>query len=80
MPDRYGDNPDEWPQVPPPNHMPDDVYAAEVRAMAVVNCGLCNDDGMRGMHRCDHRTDHAAAAARGMAAIREILDRKGASK
>jgi hypothetical protein len=75
MPDRYGDN--TWPTVPAPGCRPpasEDVAAAE--ALDIVNCQLCNDEGMRGMHRCDHRTDHAAAAVRGMALVREALSKK----
>lgn len=42
------------------------------RAQAIVDCGLCDDDGYRGHRVCDHQ-DHAPAAERGMARIREIL-------
>jgi hypothetical protein len=37
-----------------------------------MECGLCDDDGKRGMFRCDH-IDYAATAKRGMALIREAL-------
>jgi hypothetical protein len=79
MPDRYGDN--EWPKVPTPGSRPPDVDdVAAVEALDIVNCSLCNDDGMRGMHRCDHRTDHAAAAKRWMPVIREVLGKNGKEK
>lgn len=48
----------------------------ESRALAVANCGLCDDDGYRGMRVCDH-VDHAPAAERGMAAVRAALERGG---
>lgn len=53
---------------------PDRSHAA---AYAIAHCEFCDDDGMRGLHRCDHRTDFAAAAQRGMALIRPILAKKG---
>lgn len=58
MPDRYGDTPDE--------------PMTYTERLAVEQCGLCDDDGVRGMRRCDHR-DHASAAARGMALIRSTM-------
>ena len=54
----------------------DDAHLAYVRAEAIAHCGLCDDEGMRGLHRCDHRTDFAAAAKRGMALIRPMLAKK----
>jgi len=41
-------------------------------AYAIAECGLCDDDGYRGGHPCDH-IDHASAAARGMALIRAAM-------
>lgn len=48
------------------------------RAQAIVACGLCDDDGYRGLLVCNH-VDHTAAAERGMARIRQVLakDRVG---
>lgn len=48
------------------------------RAQAIVACGLCDDDGYRGLLVCNH-VDHTAAAERGMARIRAVLakDRLG---
>lgn len=40
---------------------------------AVAACGLCDDDGYRGMSVCDH-TDYSGAAARGMAKARAVLE------
>ena len=75
MPDRYGDtSPDDWPDVPPPNHMPDELYAAETRALAIVNCGLCDDDGYRGLLVCDH-VDYRETAKRGSALVRAELEK-----
>ena len=38
----------------------------------IAHCEHCDDRGMRGMYVCNH-TDHAAAAKRGMALIREKM-------
>lgn len=73
MPDRYGTPDDEL-----VDSMPDDVWsAAQRRALAIVDCGLCDDDGYRNHRVCDHR-DYTAAARRGMAKVRAAL-RKGRS-
>lgn len=42
---------------------------AELRATAISQCDLCDPDGYRGTHVCDHQ-DHTATAKRGIAAIR----------
>lgn len=39
---------------------------------AVADCGLCDDDGYRGGTVCDH-IDHAGAARRGMALVRQVM-------
>lgn len=44
------------------------------RAQAIVNCGMCNDDGYRGLTVCDH-VDHEPAAKRGRELIQAELDR-----
>lgn len=59
--------------------VPDREWAAQVRAMAVVACELCDDDGYRGGTVCDHE-DHTEAAKRGMALVREALKRAKARK
>jgi hypothetical protein len=56
MRDRYGD---------PIEDEPVDGYA-------VAHCPLCDDSGMRGLHRCDH-IDYAEIARRHMPTIREVL-------
>jgi hypothetical protein len=56
---------------------PDPADRTFAEATAIAHCEFCDDDGMRGMRRCDHRTDYAAAAKRGMDLIRPILDKKG---
>lgn len=66
MHDRYGDEPLD---------VPDHEWDAHTRALAVVNCELCDDDGYRGCVICDH-VDYRPAAKRGMALIREVLNRK----
>lgn len=40
---------------------------------AVADCDLCDEHGYRGHMVCDH-IDHAAAAARGMAMVRQALE------
>lgn len=49
------------------------------RALAVVHCGLCDDDGYRGTVVCDH-VDHTGAAQRGMALIRGTLGTRDTSE
>lgn len=68
MPDRYGDR-------EPTNidSVPDDIWAAQIRAQAVVNCGLCDDEGYHGAQVCDH-VDRSETAARGAALVREALE------
>jgi hypothetical protein len=51
---------------------PDDLWAAEARAQAVASCGMCDDDGYRGVYVCDH-VDHSATSERGSALVREAL-------
>lgn len=46
----------------------------ETKRAAIANCGLCDRDGYRGLHVCDHE-DHRPAAARGMALVQAELDR-----
>lgn len=41
-------------------------------ADAINACTICDDDGYRGNRICDH-TDHAQAAARGIARCRDAL-------
>ena len=52
-------------------------HQAYARAEAIAHCGLCDDDGMQGVWRCDHVTDFAAVAARHMPGVRAILTKKG---
>ena len=47
----------------------------DTAAQDISRCGLCNADGYRGSMVCDHH-DHAAAARRGIALVREALARK----
>lgn len=49
---------------------PDDIWAA--RAMAVVACGLCDDDGYRGTVVCDH-VDRREVAREGLRKCRRAL-------
>lgn len=50
----------------------DDDHRRFVEAKLIADCDLCDDEGMRGMHRCDH-ADYAAIAKRGMAKVRAAL-------
>ncbi|MGQ9348924.1 hypothetical protein [Mycolicibacterium gilvum] len=69
MPDRYGDEPIDL-------NGPDDVWAAgQRRKYAIVNCGMCDDDGYAGLRVCDH-IDHTEAARRGMEKVRAALGLK----
>lgn len=43
-------------------------------AFAIAHCEFCDDDGIRGVQRCDHQ-DWAAIAERGMAKVRAELDK-----
>lgn len=49
----------------------------ELAAQARAACRLCDADGYRNGHVCDHQ-DHSAAAARGIAACRAALAKDGA--
>ena len=62
MPDRYGEH--EEPLA--------DWERELINSHAITRCDLCDDDGMRGIYRCDH-VDHASAAQRGMAMIRAAM-------
>lgn len=50
----------------------DDDHRRFVEAKLIADCELCDDEGMRGMLRCDH-TDYGAIAKRGMAKVRAAL-------
>lgn len=52
---------------------------ATTKAAAIAGCGLCDDNGYRGVVVCDH-VDHAPAAARGRAKIQAELDAIAARK
>ena len=41
-------------------------------AMAVVECGLCDDDGYRGTVVCDH-VDRSEVLARGLVKVSAVL-------
>lgn len=45
---------------------------AHLRRAEIARCGLCDDDGYRGNRVC-HHIDHAAAARRGMALVRQVM-------
>lgn len=53
------------PAEPVPPHLTADAIAA---------CGMCDPQGYRGLHVCDH-VDHREAAKRGSALVREILQK-----
>ena len=53
---------------------------AELRAQAITECGMCDDDGYENGALCDHDPDRAERAARHLAAIRSTLTKpKGAA-
>jgi hypothetical protein len=45
---------------------------AHLQRAAIDNCAMCDHDGYRNGHVCDH-IDHAPAAKRGIAACRAAL-------
>jgi hypothetical protein len=49
-------------------------HNAHLRAQAIVNCGLCDDEGYRGVYVCDH-IDHAAETEHGRALVKAELER-----
>lgn len=63
MPDRYGESTEP------------ETDATEV--WQIVDCGLCDDAGIRGGFRCDH-VDWAQIAKRGVAKVRAALEGRGA--
>ena len=58
----------------------DPEHIAYLQAKQIVDCEQCDDEGRRGLHRCDHSTVHAQAAARWMPVIREILGKATGAK
>lgn len=51
--------------------------AAELRAAAIANCDLCDDDGYRAGLPCDHDPESEERARRGIALVRETLAKRG---
>lgn len=49
---------------------------AHLTAAAIASCGLCDPDGYRNGHVCDH-VDRADTNARGIAAVRAALAKDG---
>lgn len=62
--DRYGEIIEPEPEATP----------AE-KAMAIVNCGLCDDNGYRGVVVCDH-VNRVEVARRGLEKCWRVLNRK----
>lgn len=53
---------------------------AELRAQAITECGMCDDDGYDRGLPCDHDPDREERARRGLAAVRAKLPKpKGAA-
>jgi hypothetical protein len=52
--------------------------SAELRAAAVTECDLCDNDGYRGAILCDHDPDGEARTSRGIAAVKAALAGKDA--
>lgn len=65
MPDRYG-----VPEPPDPN-----APIPHPQTWAIVDCGLCDDEGYRGTVVCDH-IDRTEIVARGMTKVRTALKGK----
>ena len=53
-----------------PESTRDELWAARHRA--ILNCGLCDNDGYRGSAVCDH-ADHSDTAKRGIAKVRSAM-------
>ena len=53
------------------------ISTAHLTAAAIANCPMCDKDGYRGTHVCDHQ-DHSAAARKGRAACMAALAKDGA--
>jgi hypothetical protein len=51
---------------------PDPLWAARQRAMQILNCGLCDDDGYHGSTVCDH-VDRTETAKQGMDKVRAAM-------
>ncbi len=66
MPDRYGDDPEDNVVAFP------DRARGRDSAMAIVNCGLCDDEGYRNFAVCDH-VDRQHVARRGVERCRAVL-------
>ena len=64
MPDRYGEEPITADRP--------DILAARRASVAIDDCNLCDENGIRNGFACDH-IDHRPAAARGMAKIRAAM-------
>lgn len=67
-----------------PSHLNDDGTVAldddpQARALAIVHCGLCDDDGYRGGSVCDH-VDHVSTTERGRALVKAELAKIAARK
>jgi hypothetical protein len=52
----------------------DEPVDPAVRALAIVECGLCDDDGYRGPYVCDH-VDHASESAHGRELVKAELEK-----
>ena len=50
---------------------------AEIRAQAINDCDLCDEDGYRDALPCDHDPESEERAKRGMALVRETLANRG---
>jgi hypothetical protein len=61
MPDRFGE--------------PQDLDGPTARALAIVACGLCDDNGYRGVVVCDH-VDRRESNRRGVEKCRQALRKK----
>lgn len=53
------------------------LSTAHLTAAAIANCAMCDKDGYRGTHVCDHQ-DHSAASRKGRAACMAALAKDGA--
>lgn len=54
--------------------------AAELRRTAIIDCGMCDDDGYMGTTQCNHDPDTVDRARRGAAQVRAVLAANAAKR
>lgn len=73
MPDRFSDS--DPTDLDVPDLEWDEAASRQAAALAIVNCGMCDDEGYAGSRVCDHRVRSPRAREWAMAEIRQILQK-----